>query len=222
MKLTTNYNYKLLSSDGSLPPSLYWKPHEDCLYLRFPAAPSVMPSTLSMLSGMNSWSSAALTRTLSVKRESRQMRMPCFPSSMWSWRVFLHCLCIETPPSHSTSQGLAGKHCGHGFPPCPMVVPSLFQSGHSSPVSLFLGTLSQVQWPTAEATEGHDGKPRREGRWQGGQQSCLLSRYDIPDVFCLEERASPDLGGRWGKRCSLPPLPAASLKMDKWCDVTWV
>lgn len=100
------------------------------------------------------------------------------------------------------------------------MVPSLFQSGHSSPASLFLGTLSQVQWPTAETTEGHDGKPRREGRWQGGQQSCLLSRCDIPDVFCLEERASPDFGGRWGKRCSLPPLPAASLKMDKWCDVT--
>ena len=41
--------------------------------------------------------------------------------------------------------------------------------------------------PTAEATEGCDGKSRRGGRWQGGQQSCLVSRSDIPDMLCLEE-----------------------------------
>ena len=68
--------------------------------------------------------------------------------------------------------------------------------------------------PTAEATEGCDGKSRRGGRWQGGQQSCLVSRSDIPDMFCLEECLTR-VCGLVEERCFLPLLLTASLKVDK-------
>ena len=118
---------------------------------------------------------------------SARLESPWPPFSQCSWRVSLHCLHTETLPSHSVSWGLAGKHCGCWVPACPTVLPSLFKSGHSSPASLFLATLSWVQMPTAEATEDCDRKSRRGGRWKGGQQSCLVSRSDIPDTFCLEK-----------------------------------
>lgn len=111
---------------------------------------------LQMLYGVPSGSAAALIRVLSVTRQSSQMKMPGFPSSLWSWRVFLH------QPSHSAQQGFSGKHCGCWSLPCPTGLPSLLKSGHKSPVSWFLKTLSQVQLLPSEAAKGCDGKLGRE------------------------------------------------------------
>lgn len=100
-------------------------------------------------------------------------------------------------------------------PSLPHGAPLPFKSGHSSPASLFLATLSWVQMPTAEATEGCDGKSRRGGRWQGGQQSCLVSRSNIPDTFCLEKWVSPESADWWRRGVF---FPCYWLPHSKWTN----
>lgn len=91
--------------------------------------------------------------------------MPSFPFSLWSCEDAPQ-LTVHTNSTQSfSSTGVPGPH------PAP-VLPSLLKSGQLSPESLFRGTLSRVQLPTAKAAKGHDGKPRRGDRWQGGQQNC--------------------------------------------------
>ena len=54
-----------------------------------------------------------------------------------------------------------------------MLLPSLLKSGHSSAEPLFLGTLSQVQLPTAEAAKGMIANP--EGKADGREDGKVVS-----------------------------------------------
>lgn len=73
-----------------------------------------------------------------------------------------------------SSQGTCQEALWLPIPTLPRRAPlPAYKSGHSSPEPLLPGTLSQVQLPTAEAAEGHDGKPR--GKAVGREDSKVVS-----------------------------------------------